>query len=258
MKLSLCRTVRNPRAIPHWVEGQFKRLAGIPNLLPLEEMAEMAQPVWQLPRGVRAAAVVLSLAGLVLGVRVLDAQIADSAPPATFGPVAATLPPEAPSSRTLDEAQGSVVEGSTSLLEAPVGRGEGSGSATAALVPASPLNGNAHSFDLVEVSAYTSSASQTDASPHVTASSRPPRPGTIALSRDLLSRFTPGAPFDFGDRVLVPGMGIYVVEDTMHPRWKKKADIWFESRGAALRWGVRSVYLARIEAGEPVLVPDGF
>jgi 3D (Asp-Asp-Asp) domain-containing protein len=49
-------------------------------------------------------------------------------------------------------------------------------------------------------------------------------------------------------------MGIYVVEDTMHPRWARKADIWFHDLETARRWGVRQVYLARVEAETPLLV----
>ena len=90
----------------------------------------------------------------------------------------------------------------------------------------------------------------------MTASSRHARPGTVALSRDLLRTFTPGAPFDFGDRVLIPGMGMYVVDDTMSPRWTRMADIWFADLQTARKWGRRDVYLTRVDAGEPLLVSE--
>ncbi|MFB3910202.1 MAG: 3D domain-containing protein [Candidatus Eisenbacteria bacterium] len=126
------------------------------------------------------------------------------------------------------------------------------------LVDQVPADSDRHRFLAVEVTGYTSREVETDETPSVTASSRPPRPGTIALSRDLLRTFTPGAPFDFGDRVLIPGMGIYRVDDTMHPRWTRKADIWFSDVATALRWGRREIYLTRVEADEPLLVQQSW
>jgi 3D (Asp-Asp-Asp) domain-containing protein len=120
----------------------------------------------------------------------------------------------------------------------------------------SPPESRRHQFVPITVSGYCSEPSQTDETPEITATASPVRPGTLALSRDLLRTFTPDAPFDFGDRVLIPGMGIYVVEDTMHPRWTHKGDIWFTDIATARRWGVRQVYLAQVEAGSPVLVPS--
>jgi 3D (Asp-Asp-Asp) domain-containing protein len=116
------------------------------------------------------------------------------------------------------------------------------------------LEGDHHRFIPVTVTGYTSCPSQTDDTPEITATLQPTRPGTLALSRDLLRTFTDGAPFDFGDRVLIPGMGIYVVEDTMHSRWRLRADIWFHDSETARRWGRRQVYLTRVDADEPRLV----
>lgn len=92
---------------------------------------------------------------------------------------------------------------------------------------------------------YSSSVGQTDSTPDMTASNKRLRPGFIALSRDLLARFTPDAPFHFGDRIELAGIGIFQVEDTMHPRWHRRADIWFPSQAAADAWGRRPVLLAR-------------
>ena len=52
----------------------------------------------------------------------------------------------------------------------------------------------------------------------------------IALSRDLLRKFTPGAPFDYGDVVTItcgdPRIdGDYIVQDTMAKRMRKHVDI---------------------------------
>lgn len=199
----------------------------------------MAQPVWHLPRGVRAAAVILSLAGLVGGVRVLDARIAGIGEQATAAAVApATIPVSIPEPMVVQE----VVR-----QQAP----------TAMIVERVPA-GDTHRFLMVDVTGYASTREQADESPDITAVGRNPRPGTVALSRDLLRTFTPGAPFSFGDRVLIPGMGVYVVEDTMNPRWSHKADIWFSDTATARKWGRRSVYITRINPGEPVLLSSAW
>jgi 3D (Asp-Asp-Asp) domain-containing protein len=203
-------------------------------------MAEMAQPVWRLPRGVRAAAVILSLGGLIGGVRVLDAQIAGIADPVSSGAVEAES-----------------VEVSPSEPPAPPQSAVAPSTPTAMIVEHLP-KGDTHRFLMVTVTGYTSANGESDRSGSMTAVSRRPRPGTIALSRDLLRNFTAGAPFSFGDRVVVPGMGVYVVEDTMHPRWTHKADIWFEDGATARRWGNRDVYITRINPGEPLLVADAW
>ena len=56
--------------------------------------------------------------------------------------------------------------------------------------------------------------------------------------------------------VVLPGVGIFVVEDTMHPRWRLKADIWFPDRESAVRWGSQQLYLAKLDPGEPVLLAE--
>jgi 3D (Asp-Asp-Asp) domain-containing protein len=200
-------------------------------------MAGIPQPVWRLPRGVRAAAIVLSLAGLIGGVRVLDAQIAgigDSAPNKGVEDASVAVSNTQP-----------IVQETVAPDPAP----------TAMIVEKLP-KGDTHRFLIVTVTGYTSAKASASGDSPMTAVSRQPRPGTIALSRDLLRNFTAGAPFSFGDRVVVPGMGVYVVEDTMHPRWTHKADIWFSDQATARSWGNRDVYITRINPGEPLLVAE--
>jgi 3D (Asp-Asp-Asp) domain-containing protein len=239
LRLSLSRSIRSGGTLPHWIQAQFERLAKLPHLIPLEEMAEMAQPVWHLPRGLRAVAVVLSLTALVCGVRVLDAQIAGIDEPI----VAAAV-----------EQESAGVSAPEPPAAAPAA--EEMGGAPTAMILESPPAGDLHRFLMVTVTGYTSSLGAEGGNGPMTATSRTPRPGTIALSRDLLRNFTAGAPFGFGDRVVVPGMGVYVVEDTMHPRWTHKADIWFGDGAAAREWGCRDVYITRINPGEPLLVGE--
>lgn len=96
----------------------------------------------------------------------------------------------------------------------------------------------------VVVSAYTSRIAETDSTPFITASNTTTRPGVIALSRDLLSHYTPGAPFKYGDVVHLSGIGEFVVEDCMAGRWERRADIWFASLDDARRFGKRRVVLS--------------
>jgi 3D (Asp-Asp-Asp) domain-containing protein len=110
-----------------------------------------------------------------------------------------------------------------------------------------------HLFQLIQVTAYTSRTSETDTSPSVTATNTTPKSGTIALSRDLLRTFTSGAPFDFGDKLLIPGVGVFEAHDTMHPRWKAKADIWFASPQKARAWGRRTVYVTKVGEDVPTM-----
>lgn len=98
----------------------------------------------------------------------------------------------------------------------------------------------------VLATAYSSTPIETDDTPFITASNKATRMGIIALSRDLLRPYTPDAPFGFGDRVWVEGLGEFVVEDSMNKRWRKRADIWFPSRSQALLFGKREIYLSKI------------
>jgi hypothetical protein len=91
----------------------------------------------------------------------------------------------------------------------------------------------------INVSGYTSRVCETDDTPFITAANTLTRPGVLALSRDLLKRYTPGAPFDFGDVVHIAGIGDFVVEDAMAGRWQRRADIWFERVAQAREFGIR-------------------
>jgi len=107
-------------------------------------------------------------------------------------------------------------------------------------------SGSSLEFHRVVVSGYSSAAEETDDTPFLTASMTAVQDGCLALSRDLLRTFTPGAPFDFGDYALIPGVGIFLVQDTMHSRWQHRADIWFADRGSAVSWGRRRAWIGRL------------
>ncbi len=93
----------------------------------------------------------------------------------------------------------------------------------------------------VTATAYNSVSSQTDSTPDIAAWGDRLFPGmkAIAVSKDLLIQHG----LSYGDRVKIRGLdGEYIILDKMHPRWRKKIDIYMgEDLRAALRWGSRKV-----------------
>jgi 3D (Asp-Asp-Asp) domain-containing protein len=94
----------------------------------------------------------------------------------------------------------------------------------------------------VEMTAYTSEAAQTDATPALTASGAVAGPGTAAASRDLLERLPYGSQVEVLS-VSGEGCGGWVPEtpltvaDTMHPRIRNHLDVWLETTEQAINWG---------------------
>lgn len=79
------------------------------------------------------------------------------------------------------------------------------------------------------------------ASGWITASGRRPRPGMIALSRDVERLLG----VRFGDRVRLEGLGDYVFQDRMPWHWYRRVDLYLPSRQAAVQFGVRHAWLQR-------------
>ncbi len=69
----------------------------------------------------------------------------------------------------------------------------------------------------------------------ITASGQRVKTGIIAVSRDLERNLS----LDFGDRVLLHGMGVFEVQDRMASRWQKKVDIYMDTQQKARRFGLR-------------------
>jgi 3D (Asp-Asp-Asp) domain-containing protein len=99
----------------------------------------------------------------------------------------------------------------------------------------------------VIVTGYSLDPGETDDTPDRTAINTTTRPGVIALSRDLIRAFNPTAPFRFGDKVRIEGIGEFIVEDTMAERWNRRADIWFPTSDEAVRWGRKRLAITRVE-----------
>lgn len=60
------------------------------------------------------------------------------------------------------------------------------------------------------------------------------RPGIVAVSRDLLD-----AGWDFGDKVHIQGLGTFIIEDTMHQRFRRTIDVAVPDMAAARRIGTQ-------------------
>lgn len=95
---------------------------------------------------------------------------------------------------------------------------------------------------------YNSLGSQTDSTPHITATGTRTRPGVIALSRDLLR------VFPYGTRVTIQDLSgrynfsnrVFIVEDTMAARKTNSVDIWMPSYNQAIQFGARSVRITAV------------
>jgi 3D (Asp-Asp-Asp) domain-containing protein len=111
--------------------------------------------------------------------------------------------------------------------------------------------------------AYNSHVSQTDSTPDVTATGATTAFGVIAVSRDLLGSSIPYGSLvrlkDLGSyrsgrgegkfQEVLDSQGLFIVEDTMHPRKLEQIDVWFLDESEAISWGVRKVELEVVRVG---------
>lgn len=94
----------------------------------------------------------------------------------------------------------------------------------------------------VVASAYSPRKKETDGDPHINAHLKKPRPGTIAVSRDL---FWNG--WTFGKRVYIEGMGIYTISDLMHKRKRQQIDIFMGNTKDAYQFGRKRLRIALLK-----------
>jgi 3D (Asp-Asp-Asp) domain-containing protein len=73
----------------------------------------------------------------------------------------------------------------------------------------------------VDVTAYRPIRSQTDGSPNHTSIGTPALMGICAVSQDLIK----AGKVNYGEMLFVPGLGLYLVMDTMNPRHTNHVDI---------------------------------
>lgn len=83
----------------------------------------------------------------------------------------------------------------------------------------------------VEVSAYSSTKKQTDASPWKTASGQDVGPWTCGVSRDLRKTIPNGK------RILFSGGGVAIRNDKMNARYVRSVDLWCPDETAAKAFG---------------------
>ncbi len=111
-----------------------------------------------------------------------------------------------------------------------------------ALMPArQPLIGITRVYETF-VTAYSSSADETDSTPFITASGEHVRDGIVAAN------FLP-----LGTKVKIPeyfGDKIFVVKDRMARRHAEKVDVWFPSKDLAKAFGIRKLQVQVIQ--EPI------
>lgn len=88
---------------------------------------------------------------------------------------------------------------------------------------------------IVEVTAYSATKEQCDNDPHIAASMKPPKPGTVAVSRDLFD-----LGWTFGKTVYLKGLGPYVINDVMNERFKHRVDVFISDTRQAKGFGTRT------------------
>ena len=101
---------------------------------------------------------------------------------------------------------------------------------------------------VIKATAYNSLSSQTDSTPHITATGTRTRPGVVALSRDLLR------VFPYGTRVTIQDLSgrynfagrVFIVEDTMHARKTNQVDIWMPTYREAINFGSSTVRITAL------------
>ncbi len=84
----------------------------------------------------------------------------------------------------------------------------------------------------VTITAYSSTADQTDETPFIAASGKHVYDGIIAAN------FLP-----FGTKVKIPalfGDKIFTVDDHMNRRFPNRVDVWFATRSAAMKFGIQT------------------
>lgn len=84
----------------------------------------------------------------------------------------------------------------------------------------------------VTVTAYTPAKRETNSNPGHTAVLWQPKPGMIAVSRDLLRN-----GWAFGSKVYIEGLGVFFVGDLMNKRHKGSIDVLLFNREAARVFG---------------------
>jgi 3D (Asp-Asp-Asp) domain-containing protein len=90
-------------------------------------------------------------------------------------------------------------------------------------------------MSIVTVTAYHPGAYCVGVPKGITASGRKVSEGMLAVSRDVERNLN----LEFGDRVLLHGLGVFAFQDRMNARCHKKVDIYMKTTKKARAFGVR-------------------
>lgn len=90
-------------------------------------------------------------------------------------------------------------------------------------------------MSIVTVTAYHPGVYCRGSRKGVTASGQKVSEGMLAVSRDVERTLN----LDFGDRVLLHGLGVFEFQDRMNPRCQQKVDIFMKTKKKAKQFGVR-------------------
>ena len=87
------------------------------------------------------------------------------------------------------------------------------------------------------VTSYRAVKAQTDDTPNYTSINHHVHPYGCAVSPDLLT----SGEVCYGDAVIIPKVGIRIVNDVTHPRLKRTIDIFVNTKAQEKRAGIRHV-----------------
>ena len=90
-------------------------------------------------------------------------------------------------------------------------------------------------MSIVTVTAYHPGVTAPGSPKGITASGQRVSEGMLAVSRDVEKTLN----LDFGDQVMLHGLGVFEFQDRMHARCQKKVDIFMKTKKKAIRFGVR-------------------
>lgn len=90
-------------------------------------------------------------------------------------------------------------------------------------------------MSIVTVTAYHPGVYARGSRKGITASGQKVSEGMLAVSRDVEKTLN----LDFGDQVMLHGLGVFEFQDRMNARCHKKVDIFMKTKKKAIRFGVR-------------------
>jgi 3D (Asp-Asp-Asp) domain-containing protein len=110
---------------------------------------------------------------------------------------------------------------------------------TALAISHNPETGKPMNQIEVELTAFSSTKSQTDSTPFIAASGKKVYDGMVAAN------FLP-----FGTKIKIPelfGDKIFTVDDRMNKRYQNRIDIWFAKTSSAVKFGVQKATIEIVD-----------